>query len=783
MNGRPTNFLAAIALGAVALSGLATGCELIASVDRSQIPGDDAGVSGNGGSGGKTTSTGGAGGTSSSQGGSGGTTSAGGHGGHAGQGGAGGAACDPKCGDPTEPDCETIKCVDGKCESTFQSQGTKLPDAKQTAGDCKVKVCDGAGKAVDQNDDTDRVIDNNDCISHTCSNGAPQVANVATGTKCMANNGAVCDGNGTCVACNVDADCSDAAKPHCDTNKCVPATCTDKVKNGDETDVDCGGACAACADGKVCSVPADCTSKNCQGQKCAAPACDDGILNGNETDVDCGGSCKPCGPTLKCGVDADCVGKQCDANAKTCTPNCADGVKNNAETDADCGGGTCGKCADTKLCSQATDCSSNGCCAGTCGACCNGVKDATETDVDCGGSCAQKCGDDKACTGNADCSSNLCQNFTCKPSSCSNNVKDNDETDVDCGGSCQPCTNGKVCAKGTDCASTFCADGVCCNVACGGLCEACVKSKTGQADGACNAVSTGTDPDNECTDNGAGSCNQNGFCDGARACQKYAQGTVCLGASCSNGTQTNQSVCDGKGNACPQAVQVPCGEFICGANACKTACAADNDCVAGDYCKNPGANGVCTKKAAQGGTCSGNNQCMTGFCVDGFCCDTACSGTCQACSAAKQGQGTDGTCGPIKLGNDPDNECSDQGAASCGTSGNCDGASACALYPANTTCGSPSCTNGTQTATRLCDGKGVCKAGEPTSCGAYACGQASCNATCATDTDCASGNWCDTGASPAVCTAKLANGQNCAGNNECVSNNCVVSDAGTSTCQ
>ena len=33
-------------------------------------------------------------------------------------------------------------------------------------------------------------------------------------------------------------------------------TCTDGVKNGTETDVDCGGACSPCADGKACAVAA-----------------------------------------------------------------------------------------------------------------------------------------------------------------------------------------------------------------------------------------------------------------------------------------------------------------------------------------------------------------------------------------------------------------------------------------------------------------------------------------------------------------------------------------------
>ena len=39
--------------------------------------------------------------------------------------------------------------------------------------------------------------------------------------------------------------------------------CTDKEKNGDETDVDCGGSvCPTCALGKACKATADCSSSN-----------------------------------------------------------------------------------------------------------------------------------------------------------------------------------------------------------------------------------------------------------------------------------------------------------------------------------------------------------------------------------------------------------------------------------------------------------------------------------------------------------------------------------------
>src|SRR5690606_30798392 len=43
-----------------------------------------------------------------------------------------------------------------------------------------------------------------------------------------------------------------------------------------------------------CGAPFDCASGVCESETCAAPSCGDGVRNGDETDVDCGGACEPC---------------------------------------------------------------------------------------------------------------------------------------------------------------------------------------------------------------------------------------------------------------------------------------------------------------------------------------------------------------------------------------------------------------------------------------------------------------------------------------------------------
>ena len=45
--------------------------------------------------------------------------------------------------------------------------------------------------------------------------------------------------------------------------------CSDAIQDGDETDLDCGGVCAPCAEGRRCLRPADCASALCANNRCA----------------------------------------------------------------------------------------------------------------------------------------------------------------------------------------------------------------------------------------------------------------------------------------------------------------------------------------------------------------------------------------------------------------------------------------------------------------------------------------------------------------------------------
>src|SRR5262245_41234914 len=88
----------------------------------------------------------------------------------------------------------------------------------------------------------------------------------------------------------------------------LPEHCSNMMAVADEVDVDCGGSCAPCAAGKRCKKGTDCASQSCTNNACDVPACDDKIRNGDESDVDCGGKvCLACDAGRMCSAGFDCA--------------------------------------------------------------------------------------------------------------------------------------------------------------------------------------------------------------------------------------------------------------------------------------------------------------------------------------------------------------------------------------------------------------------------------------------------------------------------------------------
>jgi hypothetical protein len=186
------------------------------------------------------------------------------------------------------------------------------------------------------------------------------------------------------------------------------------VRNGAESDVDCGGACGArCQANQRCREGADCASLVCS-QVCQPSDCRDGMRNGGETGVDCGGPCKPCASGSACQTDMDCESQSCQED----------------------------------VCVDAT--------------CTNGALDGDEADIDCGGAACAPCHDDQSCRSPADCASLICTDEVCAGASCDDAVQNQKESDIDCGGaSCAPCTPGGGCREASDCDPPLCQNGTC----------------------------------------------------------------------------------------------------------------------------------------------------------------------------------------------------------------------------------------------------------------------------------------------------------------------------------
>jgi hypothetical protein len=115
-------------------------------------------------------------------------------------------------------------------------------------------------------------------------------------------------------------------------------------------------------------------------------------------------------------------------------------------------------------------------------------------------------------------------------------------------------TQAELCSRDDECASTFCADGVCCSNACGGPCRSCNQPSSS---GLCHGYTAGTDPESECPD--GTTCNGVGACGTAPSHDK-ANGQLCeTGAECTSGN-CRDNVC------CNEACTLPCQS--CGTGTC-----------------------------------------------------------------------------------------------------------------------------------------------------------------------------------------------------------------------
>jgi Cys-rich repeat protein len=341
------------------------------------------------------------------------------------------ATSEEHCGGCGNPPCGANEvCINGGCVDHCES-GAKDGDESDT--DCGGDRCPKCGPFK-------KCAVNSDCESDHCDDDRRRCSECSVDAHCTTISFLdTCVDHG-CVQCRTDAQCTTGTR--CVSNTCTQH-CRNGVRDGDETDVDCGGSCvqragARCSLGQGCARDGDCKSRVCVGSRCRGcrerADCTDPNFPFCETDTN---TCVECKFDINCrdgvfggGTRRFCVGNRCvaceeDGDCAAPTPACVDN--------------RCVACSEDAHCPEGDVCAGNACVAcgpvpvagseragaaqeGTCpGACANGVKDGDESDVDCGGpdclpcGVGQGCGDDSDCFSSASCVDNVCRDGTRGP--------------------------------------------------------------------------------------------------------------------------------------------------------------------------------------------------------------------------------------------------------------------------------------------------------------------------------------------------------------------------------
>ncbi|TKC95247.1 hypothetical protein [Polyangium fumosum] len=487
--------------------------------------------------------------------------------------------------------CTDDFCNIGTSKCAFTNiDGLPTPGATQHPGDCKQKLCVN-GKDTHVSDDTDVPVDVNPCTENVCTDGVPSNPPTAQGAPCTPEDTDVCDGLSNCVQCTLATHCigiiteDECTKADCVNNACVlkymgydtlasPALQT----AGDCQKIVCNG------NGGTTSVTDDIDKPN-DNNPCTTESCSNGTATSTPASqgTSCGVNqvCNSTGGCVGCNTATDCQGTDDFCKRRTCISNVC-GIEYtanntalpNGQTEDDCKRLVCDGAGNTVT-----------------------VADPTDPKVD-GNACTQD-----TCNGTTPSNPN-------QPSGTACNQNGGDVCNS--GGQCKK-SPGKSCANGSDCASTFCNDAVCCSTNCNGTCRAC--NLAGSL-GTCSPVPKGQEDAPSCT--GASSCD--GTNNGNSACKKDDGTTCAVAADCMNGHCVDgvccESACDTVCFSCDQAGNLgQCEPVVKYAedNLPTNACVGNKSCDG----TNDGANAC---KLDDGQNCSSDNDCVSDKCPGGNTC-------------------------------------------------------------------------------------------------------------------------------------------------------------------
>ena len=337
-----------------------------------------------------------------------------------------------QCGTATF--CQSFTCNSNTCGTVNVASGTDLPPGDQTAGNCRLLECNGAGGTMNTIANTDVPNDNNACTTDTCSAGTPTFTNVAINTAC--GTGDFCNGSGSCVDCTMASQCGTTT--FCQTFTCNSNTCgVSNMANGTALpagmqvtgncrELRCngvGGTTNAVLDSDVFVDGNSCTNDICTS---GTPSNPNSAIN---TACGSGDFCNGSGTCVDCTTATQCPnGNQCQS--RTCTGNSC-GLNNLV-------GGS--PCNDGSFCTLTDTCNGSGMCGGTGGPCnsqCQTCNDTSDVCVD--------RSNGFTCTDNAFCTSgDSCQGGACSPgggSPCDSQC----ETCNESGDSCPNISAGTAC--------------------------------------------------------------------------------------------------------------------------------------------------------------------------------------------------------------------------------------------------------------------------------------------------------------------------------------------------